>query len=266
MNIFLLTQPDAFYIPKLLDRFLAEKPASTRVVGAAVLKGEIAFDNVPDYLRLMGVRGTVLNGLDFVRHKALDLVDQAVGIDGVYSVRGVLRVHGIAEHTPEDVNDSAFLDYLSAQNVDLVVSVACPQIVRSELLECPAEGVINIHGALLPKYRGKLPSFWVLANGEEKTGVTVHYMNENLDDGPIIVQKEVPIRPDDTLHSLVLRSKVKYGVSALAEAIRQIDRGEVRTVENPQSEATYFSFPDDDAIRRFRERGRKIRQSLVGLY
>jgi methionyl-tRNA formyltransferase len=259
MRLFLLTQPDAFYIPKLLDQFIEEKPASADVIGAAVLSGEIAVTNVPDYLRLMGVRGTVLNGLDFVRHKALDVLDRAVGLGDVYSVRGALRAHDISEHTPENVNDAAFLNYLGEKNVDLVVSIACPQIVREDLLGCPPEGVINIHGALLPKYRGKLPSFWVLANGEEKTGVTVHYMNEALDDGPIIVQKEVPIRPDDTLHSLVLRSKVQYGASALAEAVQHIESGTVETLDNPEEEATYFSFPDAEAIRRFRKRGRKIR-------
>ncbi len=259
MNLFLLTQPDAFYIPKLLDRLMEEKMASANVVGAAVLPGEIAVENVPDYLRLMGVRGTVLNGLDFVRHEALDVFDQAVGLDDVYSVRGALRAHDIPEHTPENVNDPAFLDFLREQNVDLVISIACPQIVREDLLNCPPEGVINIHGALLPKYRGKLPSFWVLANGEDKTGVTVHYMNEDLDDGPIIVQKEVPIRPGDTLHSLVLRSKVQYGASALANAIQQIESGTVEAEDNPEEEATYFSFPDGRAIRQFRERGRKIR-------
>jgi methionyl-tRNA formyltransferase len=259
MNLFLLTQPDAFYIPKLLDRFMEEKSASVNVVGAAVLPGEIAVENVPEYLRLMGVRGTVLNGLDFARHKVLDVLDRAIGLDDVYAVRGALRAHGIPEHTPENVNDSVFLDFLREQNVDLVVSIACPQIVREELLECPPEGIINIHGALLPKYRGKLPSFWVLANGEEKTGVTVHYMNQDLDDGPIIVQKEVPIRPDDTLHSLVLRSKVQYGASALADAVQQIEGGTVDLEENPEAKATYFSFPDARAIRRFRERRRKIR-------
>jgi len=259
MNLFLLTQPDAFYIPKLLGQFMEEKPASADVVGAAVLPGEITVENVPDYLRLMGGRGTVLNGLDFARHKALDFLDRTVGIDDFYSVRGAIRAHAISEYTPENVNDPAFLDFLREHNVDLVVSIACPQIVRRDLLNCPAEGVINIHGALLPKYRGKLPSFWVLANGEQKTGVTVHYMNEQLDDGPIIVQKEVPILHDDTLHSLVLRSKVQYGASALAEAVQQIENRTVETKDNPEDEATYFSFPNAEAIQRFRERGRKIR-------
>lgn len=259
MNLFLLTQPDAFYIPKLLARFVQKKPASAQVVGAAVLKGEISIGNVPDYLRLMGVRGTVLNGLDFACHKALDLADRAVGLDGVYSVRGALRMHDIPEHTPENINSPSFLDHLRDQNVDLVVSIACPQIVRSDLLACPPEGIINIHGALLPKYRGKLPSFWVLANGEETTGVTVHYMNEELDDGHIIVQREVPIKPDDTLHSLVLRSKAEYGAPALADAVRKIISGNVELQENEAERATYYSFPDEEAIAQFREMGRRIR-------
>ncbi|WP_103019488.1 methionyl-tRNA formyltransferase [Salinibacter altiplanensis] len=259
MNLFLLTQPDAFYLPKLIDRFVEEKPGTTQIVGASVLEGEIALENVPDYLRLMGVRGTVLNGLDFARHKALDIIDRSVGLNGLYSVRGALQAHDIPEHTPENVNDPSFLRELDRRDVDLVISIACPQIVREDLLAHLTEGVINIHGALLPKYRGKLPSFWVLANGEKKTGVTVHYMNEELDDGPIIVQREVSIEPDDTLHSLVLRSKVKHGAPTLAEAVRQIMAGDVDLRDNDEEEATYFSFPTAGAIQRFQERGRKIR-------
>ena len=259
MNLFILTQPDAFYIPKLLDRFLQEKPDEAHVVGAAVLKGEIAATNVPDYLRLLGVRGTLINGFEFARYKVLDITDRLIGLQGVYSVRGLLQKWGIPEHTPNNINEPSFHETLQALEVDLVVSVACPQIVRSELLALPPEGVINIHGALLPKYRGKLPSFWVLAHGEDKTGVTVHYMNEELDDGPIIVQKEVPIDPDDTLHSLVLKSKVGYGASALAEAVDTIMRAEVQTRENDAEAATYFSFPDPAAIARFRGRDRKVR-------
>jgi methionyl-tRNA formyltransferase len=259
MNLFLLTQPDAFYIPKLLDRFVEEKPDAARIVGASVLEGEIALENVPDYLRLMGVRGTVLNGLDFARHKVLDIIDRGIELNGLYSVRGALHAHNIPEHTPDNVNDPSFLRELDRREVDLVISIACPQIVRADLLAHPPEGVINIHGALLPKYRGKLPSFWVLANGEEKTGVTVHYMNEELDDGPIIVQKEVPIAPEDTLHSLVLKSKVGYGAPALAEGVRQIMAGNVDPRENDEEAAKYFSFPTPEAIQQFRERGRKIR-------
>lgn len=259
MNIFFLTQPDAFYIPRLLDRFMEEKPEPACVVGAAILKGEIAIENICDYTRLLGARGVLLNGLEFARYKVLDLLDRFVKLEEMYSVEGVLREYDIPEHTPKDVNDATFHRLLRELDVDLVISIACPQIVREELLTLPPKGVINLHGALLPKYRGKLPSFWVLANGEKKTGVTVHYMNEKLDDGPIIVQHEVPIEPDDSLHSLVLKSKVRYGAPALAEAVRLIMNGEVTIRKNDGAEATYFSFPDKEAIEAFRRQGRKVR-------
>lgn len=260
MNLYLLTQEDAFYLPKLLHGFLEEKPAACPVVGASVLKGEIAVANVGAYLRLLGLRGFVQNGFHFARYKLLDWADRAgAGFEQPYSVAGALRKHDVPHHATSDINDPAFQRRLRELEVDLVISVACPQIVRAELLNLPPEGVINIHGALLPKYRGKLPSFWVLANGEEKTGVTVHYMNEALDDGPIIVQKEVPIAPDDTLHSLVLKSKVDYGISALAEAVAQIAGGRVETQPNREDNATYFSFPDQEAVAAFRRRGRTVR-------
>jgi len=259
MKIFILTQPDAFYIPKLICRFCEEVDDDIQIAGAAVLKGEIAAKNVSNYIRLLGIRGLLLNGFEFARYKALDLIDRNVEIPGVYSVRGALRANDIPEMTPQSINDKNFHQTLVAEGVDLVVSVACPEIVRKSLLNLLPEGVINIHGALLPKYRGKLPSFWVLANGEKETGVTVHYMNEKLDDGPIIIQKRVPISPQDTLHSLVLKSKVGYGASALAEAVHQIKAGSVIPQPNNEEAATYFSFPDNAAIARFRANKRKIR-------
>ena len=259
MNVFILTQEDAFYIPKLLEIFYQEKPPSCTVVGAAVLKGEIAGENVGAYLRFLGPAGFAVNGFHFARHKAMDVLGRVVQTRHAYSVQGWLRHRDITCYKPEKINDPAFRQLLRDLEVDLLISVACPQIVRRDLLDLPPKGVINIHGALLPKYRGKLPSFWVLANGEDVTGVTVHYMNEKLDDGPIIVQREVPIEPEDTLHSLVLKSKVQYGGHALAEAVARIADDKVTLQQNDAAEATYYSFPTPEAVQAFRQRGRKIR-------
>ncbi len=259
MNLFILTQTDAFYVPKLLDGFLRQKPEECRVVGAAILTGEIAPANVAAYLRFLGPWGFVQQGFWFAVYKALDLVDRVFRFERSYSVAGVLRKWRVPVHRPASVNAPAFHQLLRDLEVDLAISVACPQIVKKDLLALPPKGVINIHGALLPRYRGKLPSFWVLANGEEKTGVTVHYMNEKLDDGPIIVQKEVPIAPDDTLHSLILKSKVHYGAAALAEAVERIRNDTVEARDNDPSQATYYSFPTAEAVVAFRRRGRKIR-------
>jgi methionyl-tRNA formyltransferase len=259
MRIFILTQEDAFYIPRLLDLLFARKPGECEVVGAAILKGEIAAKNVGVYFRFLGFAGFLEQGVHFARYKLMDVADRIVRLRRSYSVRGALRKHRVPTLDPASVNDAAFHRQLRQMGVDLIVSIACPQVLKKALLDLPPRGVINIHGALLPKYRGLLPSFWVLANGETETGVTVHYMNEKLDDGPIIVQKRVPIREDDTLHSLVMRSKVEYGADALAEALRQIMSGEVNAKANDSRLATYYPFPTPEAIARFREKGRRVR-------
>ncbi len=260
MNCYILTQEDAFYIPRLLDGFLRRRPADCPVVGAAVLHGEIAKENVGDYLRFLGPWGFFQNGFHFARYKALDLVDRAVTLPGPpWSVAGALRRWKVPVDRPESLDAAGFHDHLRELGVDLLISVACPKIVRKDLLELPPQGVINIHGALLPKYRGKLPSFWVLAHGEETTGVTVHFMNEKVDDGPIVVQKRVPIEDGDTLHSLILKSKVAYGAQALAEAVGKIRAGDLELLPNDREQATYYSFPTPEAVAEFRRRGRKVR-------
>lgn len=259
MNVFLLTQEDAFYIPRLIDVFMREKPDSARVVGAALTKGEIQPKNAKAYLNFLGLAAFLKIGAAYAAYRVMDLVSRVLPLNRAYSVEAALKRHGIPVHFPENVNDPAFLDLLRDQEVDLVVSIACPQIVRRALLDFPPKGCINIHGALLPKYRGRMPSFWVLAHGEAQTGVTVHYMNEKVDDGPIIVQRTVPIEPDDTLHTLVLRSKVGFGGQALAEAVDLIARDAVEAIENDREQATYFSFPTDEAVAEFRRRGRRFR-------
>lgn len=259
MNVFVLTQEDAFYIPRLLEVFYQHKPAACTVVGAAILKGEIAAKNTGDYLKFLGPGAFLKIGTLYALWKGLDAASRVLPLKKAYSVAGFLRQHQIPIHRPDKINAPAFHQLLKDQNVDLLISVACPQIVRQELLDLPPEKCINIHGALLPKYRGKMPSFWVLAHGETETGVTVHYMNPKLDDGPIIVQKRVPIAPEDTLHTLVLKSKVEFGALALAEAVEKIMAGPVETMENDATQASYFSFPTPEAVAAFRTNGRKFR-------
>lgn len=259
MNVFVLTQEDAFYIPRLLDKFFRRIPPRVRVVGAAVLKGEIAAKNIGYYFKFLGPRAFVRQSAHYAAYRGMDLASRILQRDGLYSVAGALRTHSVPAFHPGKINTTEFMRLLESLQVSLIVSVACPQIVKKDLLEFPQYGCINIHGALLPRYRGRMPSFWVLAKGESKTGVTVHYMNEKVDDGPIIVQKEVPILPEDTLHSLVLRSKVEYGGLALAEAVAKLAGNDFATTENDSSKSSYFSAPTTEAVAEFRARGRRFR-------
>lgn len=255
MRIYILTQEDAFYIPIILDRVLERR---RDVVGIGIVPGEMRPGHAARYLRLMGARDFALQAANLAVHRALDVVSRIVRMPRSYSVAGAARrAHAPAESVPR-VNDPAFLAALRARGVDLIVSIACPQIFRAELLALPARGCINLHGALLPRYQGMLPSFWVLARGEAETGVTVHWMDERVDHGDIVLQRAVPIRADDTVHRLVRRSKVEFGWQLLVEAIERIERGDAPRVPMDMSTASYVSFPDAAAVAEFRRRGRRF--------
>lgn len=259
MRIAVVTQEDAFYIPKLLS--LVVDGRGRDIVAVSILPGEMVktLANVRKYLAFMGP-------IDFtryvIRYGIYHLLDRLFprGVGGrFHSVRAVARRHGIRVLEPGRVNAPEHVEELRRLGVDLVVSIAAPQVFRSEILALPRYGCINIHNALLPRYQGLLPSFWVLANGEEETGTTVHYMNERIDAGAIILQRRTRIEPHDTLHSLVYRTKITIGPQMILEAIDLIERGQVPSVEVDWSEATYYSFPDREAVARFRARKRRFR-------
>jgi len=255
MRIYVLTQEDAFYIPRILDTLLARR---RDVIGIGVVPGELRAGRALRYLRLMGPRDFALQSANLAWHKARDLAARVLPAERSFSVAGAARWAHVPLESVPNVNAPAFIASLRARGVDLIVSIACPQIFKAELLATPAHGCINLHGALLPRYRGMLPSFWVLARGEAETGVTVHWMDARVDRGDVLLQRAVPIRADDTVHRLVMRSKVEFGRDLLIAAIAAIERGDAPRVPMDMSGASYVSFPDAAAVAEFRRRGRRF--------
>jgi methionyl-tRNA formyltransferase len=255
VRIQVLTQEDAFYIPRILDLLFERR---RDVAGVTVVPGELQPGHLQRYLRMMGPRDFVLQSLNLVLHRVLDLAGRVVPLAHSRSVAGACRRARVPCETVPRVNAPEFVARLRERGVDLIVSVACPQKLGRELLALPGKGAINLHGALLPRYQGILPSFWVLADGEPETGVTVHWMDEQLDHGDILLQRRLAIEPRDTVHSLVLRSKVGVGRHVLLEAIELIEQGRAPRVPMDLSQATYVSYPDAAAVARFRSRGRRF--------
>ena len=251
----MLTQEDAFYIPGLLDHLFEKRPD---VLGVGVVPGELRSGHLRRYFQLMGPRDFTLQVVNLAGHRACEVLGRVVPFGKSFSVADSARRHRIPLERVPKVNAPAFVASLRERQVELLVSVACPQVCKRELLAVASQGAINIHGALLPDYQGLLPSFWVLANGEAHGGVTVHYMDEQLDHGDIIAQRQVPIEARDTVHSLVKRSKIGIGKHLLVEAIEKIERGEVERRKMDAGKARYFSFPDAEAVKRFRARGRRF--------
>jgi UDP-4-amino-4-deoxy-L-arabinose formyltransferase/UDP-glucuronic acid dehydrogenase (UDP-4-keto-hexauronic acid decarboxylating) len=155
------------------------------------------------------------------------------------SVAQLCAHRGIPVHAPQDAGHPLWVERIRALDPDFIFSFYYRKLLSADVLGCARRGAYNLHGSLLPRYRGRAPVNWVLVNGERETGVTLHRMVERPDAGPIVAQRAVPIAPDDT--ALTLHGKVREAARALlAQCLPPLARGEL--VEHPQDEtqASYF--------------------------
>jgi methionyl-tRNA formyltransferase len=249
MRLVFLTADDPVYLPAFFDRVLAAYAAETDSVVSvpALYKGQTRTAAALRYYRTFGLRAT----LQLVREVGLAKAQRR-------SVRRSCQLHGVAHRVADDVNAPGFVDWIEALRPDLVISVSCPQIFRSRLLNAPAMGCLNLHGAILPKYRGVMPSFWMLANGERQAGVTIYFMNDEIDAGDVCRQRVFDIVPDESLDEFLRRSK-RIAADLLVETLDAIAAGTLRREPMDLSAGSYYSWPDRDAVQRFRAAGRRLR-------
>lgn len=134
-------------------------------------------------------------------------------------------------------NNVEFLEELEKLNPDIICVVAYGKILPKELLEIPKLGCINVHGSLLPKYRGAAPIQWAVLNGDKTTGITTMYMDEGMDTGDMILKQEIEIGEDETTGEVWNRLS-KIGGDLLVKTLKEIERGKAPR-EKQLNEATY---------------------------
>ncbi len=153
-------------------------------------------------------------------------------------VARVAREMGVPVLQPAKLRDPAVVEALRALRPDVIVTVAYGKIVPPQILTLPPLGCVNVHPSLLPKYRGASPIQAALANGERETGVTIMYQSERLDAGDIILQRRVPIAPDDTAQTLEARL-AEEGARALVEVLTMVADGKAPRRPQDESQSTY---------------------------
>lgn len=122
---------------------------------------------------------------------------------------------------------------------DLLLSINYLFIIEKDLIELPKKYALNIHGSLLPKYRGRTPHVWSIINGEDITGITAHLIDEECDEGPIALQKEIPIDPTDTGGD-ILNKFFEIYPGFVSELLSQVKNDSIRFENQDQSKASYF--------------------------
>lgn len=152
-----------------------------------------------------------------------------------------LNCEVILQPSRSEVEDySCFVKRVQGLNADLAVCFSYDMILKKEVLQSFPKGIFNIHGALLPKYRGGNVLNWVIINGEKETGVTLHLMQETVDSGPIVLQKKVNIEFEDT--ALTLRSKLNdAGRDLLSEFWGLVTDDKIEAEPQNEEEATTVS-------------------------
>jgi hypothetical protein len=205
-------------------------------------------------LKSRGLGVTLRKAAYLIRSKTrIALRGAGIPVSGFASVPELCRVRGLHVIRCANPNSPEFLHQVQLLGVDLIVVAGFSRILKRPLIDAPRLGCINVHLSLLPLYRGPEPTYWVLANFEQKTGVTIHYVDEGIDSGDIILQRELGIRPKEMLTTLTELS-ARMAAELLREAIPLLLAGQAPRIHQDHSIASYYSYPPRRTITERRER------------
>ncbi|HBN0414978.1 bifunctional UDP-4-amino-4-deoxy-L-arabinose formyltransferase/UDP-glucuronic acid oxidase ArnA [Escherichia coli] len=165
------------------------------------------------------------------------------------SVARLAAEQGITVYAPEDVNHPLWVDRIRAMAPDVILSFYYRNLLSDDILNLAPKGAFNLHGSLLPKYRGRAPLNWVLVNGEKETGVTLHRMTNRADAGDIVAQQTVAIADSDVALSLH-RKLCAASQTLLGDALPKIRSGQTQERAQNDAEATYVGrrTPEDGRL------------------
>ncbi|MEO6422250.1 MAG: formyltransferase [Candidatus Nitrotoga sp.] len=164
-------------------------------------------------------------------------------------VADLAALHNIPVITPDNPNMLEVLEQIRALQPDFLFSFYYRDMFKCELLAIPKYGALNMHGSLLPKYRGRVPVNWAIIKGEAETGATLHFMTEKPDNGAVLAQQAVPILPDDTAFEVFQKVTVAAEI-VLNDCLPALLAGTAKPVKQDLSQGAYFGGrkPEDGII------------------
>lgn len=246
MKIFIITMDDPVQTRAFIKYIIDYRKQD--IIGLAVSKGDrltigkkkSKFIYLISLLLIMGLPA-------FMKNSCKTLIDKLkkklfkFGIVKDPSILAYSKSQGIPVWNIKTPNSKKFQEELKNLEPDVIINQS-QSIIKKDLLDIPKIGVINRHNALLPKNRGRLTPFWVLYKQEKETGVSIHFVEEGIDSGDIIVQKRFPVTPKDTFNTIV---KKNYEIApvAMLEALEILESGNYTPIENNDKLATYNTVP-----------------------
>lgn len=158
-------------------------------------------------------------------------------------VKELALKHNLPVYQPVTLKTDDSIDLINSLQPDLIVVVAYGKILPESILNIPSKGCINVHGSLLPKYRGAAPIQWSVINGEKVTGITTMYMDAGLDTGDMILKSETTIGEEETSGELYDRLKI-MGAKLLVETIDKLEKGTITREQQDNNQSSYAPMLD----------------------
>ncbi len=246
MRIYIITMDDPIQTYDFIKEIIDTK--EDEIVGLAVPKGDrltlskgkSKYTYVVSLLLIMGPWHFFKTSVKTILHKIKKKLHK-FGLSMDPSIAGYAASKGIPIKSITTPNSKKFRDYLETLDIDVIINQS-QNIVKKELLEIPKIGVLNRHNALLPKNRGRLTPFWVSLYGDKETGVSIHFVEEGIDSGDIVVQKKYDVSKRDNFNSIV-KKNYTIAAKAMIEALDKLDRKEFDYMPNDDDRATYNTTP-----------------------
>ena len=254
MRVVAVTQSDPFFTGAFFSSFLEEiETQPVQLVEIVVLPNfnEPRTALAARLVRLYGALGFVRLAGRYLAARIADRRGSPRTVEAIAARRGI-RVRPL-----RTINSTGYLDEIRRRQVDVLLSVAAPEIFGQDALTA-APLVLNVHSGKLPDYRGMMPTFWALLNGEREIVVTVHEMAARLDAGAVLAEFPIAVRSDESAFDLAARAKDVAG----REVARLIGRLETQSrpqpMFTPSDGGSYYTFPRRADARLLRSRGRRL--------
>jgi methionyl-tRNA formyltransferase len=254
VRVVAVTQSDPFFTGTFFSVFLEELPRDRVQLEEIVVLPN--FNETKPALarrlvRLYGAAGFVRLGARYARAR----LDERRGLPR--TVEAIAAARGVPVRFLRTINDADYLEELARREVDVLLSVAAPEIFKARALRS-ARLVLNVHAGRLPQYRGMMPTFWALLNGDDEIVVSVHEMAPELDAGPVLAAIPVTVEPDESAFEVAVRAKRVAG-REVARLLALVGTDSWPTGKSVTTvDGAYYRFPGRRDARRLRASGRRL--------
>lgn len=261
LKVVIITQNDNYAIPKNINRLVESNFID--LAGCYLIETKNTLTNRKTYFaKGFGFKQTLKMGIKSIQFKILNTLHKLsyyYFFDNFKTIRDVCLASKTMLQRTQDINSRVITEELTRLAPDIIVSFSAPSVFKANLLSVPKFGCINLHCSKLPSYSGVMPSFWVLLNDERETGCSVHTMDNRIDNGHLLAQTMVSIAEDETMFSLILKTKDVGGI-LMMQVLNQIQLHQElpSPISINESARQYFSWPEEEDFSRFRKKGKAL--------